>query len=475
MSDEATLQSIADPRFRELCRGLVAAMARLGVPGAAVGLVDGDTEHIAGFGITNVDHPLPVDGDTLFQIGSTTKTVTGTAALRLAEQGRLDLEVPVRTYLPDLRLADADATSRVTLRHLFSHTAGWVGDYFDDLGNGDDALAKIVVRMADLPQIAPLGQIWSYNNAAFYLAGRVIEVVTGQTYEAAVRDLVLDPLGMRMSFFFAADAITHRAAAGHTSPYEAGANRPKVARPWALARTANPAGGIISTVRDQLRYARFHMGDGTAADGARLLTPESIALMQAPFAPAANGEFSGIAWFIYDAGGVRLVRHGGATNGQLSAFVMAPAQRFAITVLTNSSRGGELHRDVTRWALRAYLGIDEQNPEPLELPEGQLAAYAGRYTAALNDAELELRDGALIMRITPKGGFPTKDSSPGPTPPAVRLAACAADQVIVLDPPFKDLRGEFLRNPDGSIAWFRFGGRVLARRTDHRSANEDRG
>src|SRR5215510_1431676 len=202
MSNEAALGAIADPKFKKLCEQIVAAMQRIQVPGVAVGIVDGDAEHIAGFGVTSVDHPLPVDGDTLFQIGSTTKTVTGTVAMRLVEQGRLDLDAPIRTYLPELRLADEAAAAGVTLRHLFSHTAGWVGDYFDDLGNGDDALAKIVERMVELPQITPLGMIWSYNNAGFYLAGRVIEVVTGRTYEAAVQDLVLDPLGMNMSFFF---------------------------------------------------------------------------------------------------------------------------------------------------------------------------------------------------------------------------------------------------------------------------------
>jgi CubicO group peptidase (beta-lactamase class C family) len=463
MSDEARLQSIADPRFRELCRELVATMQRLGVPGAAVGVIDGDAEHIAGFGVTNVDHPLPVDGDTLFQIGSTTKTVTGTTAMRLVEQGRLDLYAPVRTYLPELRLSDADVAAQVTLRHLFSHTAGWVGDYFDDAGNGDDALANIVARMADLPQIAPLGQIWSYNNAAFYLAGRVIEAVTGQTYEAAAQELVLGPLGMHMSYFFAADAITHRVAVGHQNTFEADGNKPKVAQPWALARAANPVGGIISTVRDQLRYARFHIGDGTAADGTRLLTPESLTLMQTPFASAANGEFSGVSWFISDTDGIRLVRHGGATNGQLSAFVMAPAQRFAITVLTNSSRGGELYRDITRRALRTYLGIEERTPEPVTLSEERLAAYVGRYSAPLNDAELALRDGALILQILPNGGFPLKGSPAGPTPPPVRLEFCAADQVIALDTPFKDTRAEFLRDANGEVAWFRFGSRAMAR------------
>src|SRR5262245_43778504 len=265
MSHEVALGAIADPKFKKLCEQIVAAMQRIQVPGVAVGVVDGDAEHIAGFGVTSVDHPLLVDGDTLFQIGSTTKTVTGTVAMRLVEQGRLDLDAPIRTYLPELRLADETAAAQVTLRHLFSHTAGWVGDYFDDAGNGDDALAIVVARMADIRQIAPLGQGWSYNNAAFYLAGRLLEAVTGKPYEAAIPELVLGPLGMDMSYFFAADAITDRVAVGHLNTFDAGANTPKVARPWALARVANPMGGIISTVKDQLRYARFHIGDGTAA------------------------------------------------------------------------------------------------------------------------------------------------------------------------------------------------------------------
>jgi CubicO group peptidase (beta-lactamase class C family) len=465
MSHESVIRDIADPMFRQLCREVVATMEPLHVPGVAVGLIDGDAEHVAGFGVTNIHHPLPIDADTLFQIGSTTKTVTGTAAMRLVEQGRLELDTPIRAYLPNLRLASEEVAARVTLRHLFTHTGGWVGDYFDDLGNGDDALAKIVDRLADLPQLTPLGEVWSYNNAGFYLAGRVIEVVTGKPYEVVAKELVLDPLGMTMSFFFAADAITYRVASGHESPYTEGADGPKVARPWALARTANPAGGIISTVRDQLRYARFHMGDGTAADGTRLLAPESIALMQSPIVPAANDEYLGVTWIVYDADGTRIVRHGGGTNGQLSAFMFVPARRFALTILTNANRGGELHRDITRWALREYLGVSEQEPRPLELDEAQLAAYAGRYTSAMDDIDLSLREGALVMQITPKGGFPKRDSPPPPTKPLMRLALYGQDRAIALDQPMKDVRGEFLRAHDGTISWFRFGGRVHARET----------
>jgi CubicO group peptidase (beta-lactamase class C family) len=463
MSDTAILQPITDARFGRVCAAIVQHMQRLHVPGVAIGIADSDSEHTAGFGVTSIEHPLAVDADTLFQIGSTTKTVTGTAAMRLVEQGKLDLDTPIRAYLPDLRLADEHVAAGVTMRHLFNHTGGWAGDYFDDLGNGDDALARIVSRMATLPQLTPLGTLWSYNNAGFYLAGRVLEVVAGKPYEAVVQELVLDPLGMKMSFFFAADAISHRVAIGHDNHFDQGQPPVEVARPWALARAAHAAGGICSTVRDQLRYARFHMGDGTAADGIQLLTPESIAEMQTPRVPAADDQFFGVTWFINQVEGTRIVRHGGATNGQLSAFVMVPARRFAITVLTNADRGGELNQIIVNLALREFLGIEQPNPALLEATEKQLAAYAGRYESLLSRCDLELRDGTLVLQITPKGGFPTKDSPASPTPPPTRLALCGDDRVIALDEPSKDARGEFLRNPDGSIAWLRIGGRIHAR------------
>ena len=435
-------------------------MARLGVPGLAIGLLHGDETYTVGFGVTNLNHPLPVEADTLFQIGSTSKTITATTAMRLVEMGQLDLEAPIKTYLPDLRLADEAATDRATLSHLFTHTGGWLGDYFDDFGRGDDALTKMVAAMAKLPQLTPLGQIWSYNNAGFYLAGRIIEAVTGQTYEAAVKELVLDPLGMTHSVFLAEEAIIHRVAVGHIVYPD----RVEVAQPWALARTANPAGGVISNVTDQLRYARFHLGDGRAADGQRLLRPESLAAMQTPRAAAGSmAEEVGLTWLMRRVAGTRLVMHGGATNGQLSAFVLVPERQFALTVLTNANRGRELNAEITAWALQHYLGLAEPEATPLTLSTAALAEYAGHYQAALSKIDLSLSEGTLWLQSIPQGGFPKPDSPPGPTPPPVRLAFSAEDRVIGLDPPFTNQRGEFLRDEAGRIVWFRFGGRIHAR------------
>ena len=448
--------------FDQLTNLIPPAMQHLHVPGVAIGLISGDQEFSAGFGVTNLENPLPVDANTLFQIGSITKTVTATMTMRLVERGLLDLDVPIRTYLPDLRLADRSVAERVTLRHIFTHTAGWMGDYFDDAGLGDDALDIVVRRMDRLPQVTPLGEIWSYNNAGFYLAGRVIEVVTGKTYEDAARELLLEPLGMSTSFFFAQDAITYRVVAGHDAVYPTDERPPAVLRPWWLARVSNSLGSLTSPVKDMLRYARFHLGDGTVPGpgGARLLTPESLAAMQTPTVAASNGEYMGVSWFLREAGSSRIVRHGGATNGQNATLQMVPARKFAVLMLTNSDRGSELIRPVVRAALESFLGVVERDPQPIPASEAQLSPYAGRYEGAAEDLLLEMTKGDLVLTIIPKGGFPTPDSPPQPAPPPTRLALTGADRLIALDEPHNGDQAEFLRGADGKLAWLRFGGRV---------------
>jgi CubicO group peptidase (beta-lactamase class C family) len=435
-------------------------MERLRMPGVVVAVTHEGREEIDGLGVTNIDHPLPVDGDTLFQIGSITKTFTCTAAMRLVEAGKLDLDAPVRTYIPDLMLADQGVAARVTTRHLLTHTGGWEGDYFDDLGAGDDAVARMVASLAELPQVTPLGEVWSYNNAGFYIAGRVIEVVAGAPFEAAIRELVLEPLGLEMSFFFAADVLTHRFAVGHFLEGDA----PTVARPWAIGRAAHPAGGIVCSARDLLRYARFHMGDGTAEDGARILTPDSMALMQTPQVAASGREHMGLTWFLRPIGGETLLEHGGGTNGQISQLIVLPGREFAVAAFANGvPGGGEVVTTATKAALRAYLDLEEPEPEPIEPTSDQLAEYAGLFACAMTDVEIRVEDGRLVEHQTPRGGFPRKDSPPRPAPPPIPLALYEPDRLYVTDGLFKGARSEFVRDGSGAVRWYRTAGRVLRR------------
>ena len=429
-------------------------MQRYHVPGVAIGMLRAGDVEVATFGVTSVEHPLPIDGDTLFQIASVTKTMTATVIMRLVERGALDLDAPVRRYIPAFRLRDAAAQERATVRHLVTHTGGWLGDCFADFGNGDDALERYVTAMAELEQITPLGEIWHYSNSSFALLGRLIEVVTGKSYEEATRELLFLPLGMTRSCFSAGEAITHRVAIGHVIVDE----KPTVARPWAFPRATTPVGGVVSTANDLMRYARFHLGDGTTPDGARLLSRESLELMRTPLADADLDRKVGVSWFIRSVGGVRLQYHGGVAIGQQGVLMLAPDRGEAVTVQTNSARGGLLHQDVTTWWLRQRLAIKVPEPVYIELERTRYTEYADRYRAELSDAELELADTGLVYRTFSHNKLNVQPKPPDPPPSRVAFTSDA--RFTLLDGPLKDTRGEFLRGPDGNVRYLRVGGRV---------------
>lgn len=460
MDQEAASYAGSDARFQRVCEAVDEEMGRRPVPGVVVGVSHRGTVSIKGFGVTSVEHPLPVTADTLYQVGSITKTFTATALMRLVERDKLELDVPLRQYLPELTLRDADVAARVTLRHLLTHTGGWVGDYFDDTGAGDDALARMVHNLGNLPQLVPLGEVYSYNNAGFYVAGRLLEVLTGESYERALKDLVLDPLGLTRACWSADEVITHRYAVGHYAVDR----QPRVARPWALPRCLAPVGGLICAMNDLLRYARFHMGDGTTKEGVRLLQPETLAAMHRPRVPASGYQWVGLSWFIQDVNGTRILRHTGGTKGQETMLCVVPESRFAVSVFTNGEEGSVLYERVRRIAFKEYLEMELPEPQPLALPPEKLAPYVGHYEAALDDCDVRLEDGGLVLHVTEKGGFPTPDSPPPPQqPPPMRMAFYREDAVVILDGPSQNALAEFIRRPDGSIAWFRLSSRVHAR------------
>lgn len=443
---------------------IMKCMEQTGVPGVAVGIWQQNSTspltEMVGFGVTNRNHALPVTEDTLFQIGSISKTMTATITMRLVEMGQLDLDKPIRHYLPDFQMQDQAAQAQATVRHLFIHTAGWVGDYFENTGRGDDALARYVANMAALPQQAPLGSLWSYNNASFSLAGRVIEVVTGKPFETVAQELLFAPLGMTMSFFFPDDIMTHRFAVGHIVTAEA----TKVATPWPLARSAHPAGGVTSTVRDMLRYARFHLNGGRTDSGEQLMQPTTITAMQAFQTSAGSmADAMGLGWMLNDLAGVRLVSHGGATNGQIAQLTLAPAQGFALVILTNAQRGREVTRDLNNWVLNHYLGLSQPTLRYQTLTAAELQPYTGYYKAQLSEVEVTVGNGGLVLQIIPQPGFPDKHSPAAPTPPPAPAAFFAEDRVIITDGPSKESKCEFIRNEQGEIAWFRVGGRIHRR------------
>ena len=447
-----------DPRFEELAARVKAGMRRLGVPGASLGVWSGGQEMIASFGRTSVENPLPVTPDTYFQIGSITKTMTTAALLRLAELGKVDMDAPVASQLPGFSMADPDVTARLTPTHLVTHTGGWVGDYFDDFGNGDDALAKMVASISKLPQVTPLGAFFSYNNAGFNIAGRLVEAASGMPYEKAVADLVLKPAGMERTRFYPDDVlITYRFVSGH----EKKGGRTVVSRPWAIGRAGNCVGGGVCAVGDLLRWARVMMAGGVSPEGSRVLRPDTMARMLEPCMPAGFGRRMALTWNLREPGGIRFYGHGGATHGQQAALHFAPDRDFAVALLTNSQSGTVLTDNILSWAARLWFDAEGEKPEPIARPRpADLAEFTGRYDLPISAFELKARKGGLTVVDLPRGGFPRPDSPAGEPTPPLRAVLCEGDRFLVLDEPSKGSVGEFLRDASGKVAWCRFGGRV---------------
>jgi CubicO group peptidase (beta-lactamase class C family) len=449
--------NLSDARS-ELTSYLDQRMTHRHVPGAVIGIVRGEEELIVVRGVTSVEHPLEVDATTLFQVGSRTKTFTATALMRQREAGKLDLDAPLVSYLPEFRLANPDYAGRVTPRHLLTHTGGWLGDYFLAVplrGRGEDSLARLVDAMDRPPCLTAPGEIFSYNNAGFCVAGRLLEVLTGQNYEDAVRSLVLEPLDLSHTTYFPEDVITERTAVGHIVR----GGKPTVARPWGISRSEHPTGGIISDVIDQLRYARFHLGDGTTAQGERLLSAEMMADMQSVHTAAIGvGDAIGLPWLLGSLGGLRTVSHGGGMNGQMSAFTLVPERGFAISIFTNASSGALLCGDMVRWTLERLLGVKDEAPRVVRLSSEQLDEYAGAYAFGL--LQVERQEDHLVLR---RKGIPGSELMEEPPPP-IRLGFYDRDCIFDLDEPEDaSSRGRFLRDTEGRIQHLHHGGRLTPR------------
>ena len=431
------------PNYDSLAVAVQGEAARWNVPGmTAAVLHDGKREHAAA-GLTNLEHPAPVTPDTRFQIGSISKVFTATAIMALVDEGLLDLDAPVTTWLPDLPIARQAGPEPLTLRHLLNHTTGFEGDVFFDTGAGDDALDKAMGRLDDVRRWTIPGEVYAYCNSGFYIAGRIIEIVAEKTYEEVVRERVFEPLGLNQTGFASADLVTVPTASGHT--HKDRASGYSVYRPWALPRVVNPAGGIVGTVDDLLTFAEMHLCDGEH-DGSRVLTRDSARAMRDRTSEQGALDVGfGIGWNIESVGDTMLTGHGGATNGFRAHLVTVPERGFALATLANSDTGTTAMEEVRRWALKHWLDLDIPRREVIEATRDDLDAIAGRYER--HDAITEVTrvdDHLRVVQRTVEHEDQFSHERHDDDPPLEMDAWATGDGVFrVLEGPFRETLIEF--------------------------------
>ncbi|NEV02728.1 serine hydrolase domain-containing protein [Bradyrhizobium uaiense] len=427
-------------------------MQRDGVPGIALGVFYKGSAATAGLGVTNVLHPQLVDGDTLFRIGSITKTFTGTALLQLVEQGRLNLDDPVRALLPEFAIADPDVSSSVTIGDCLTHSCGWQGDVFEDTGWGDDALAAMVARMDKLVQVTPLGRMWSYNNPAFYVLGRILEVVHGRPYEVVLDEALLTPLGMDGACFFARDLLHRKFAVGHAERD----GQTVIALPWAMPRCANPTGGVVASAAHMMRYTQFQL------DGGPILG-ETIRLAAfEPAGPSNDTPAIGLGWWLDDSAGERVVSHTGAANGQPCLIAMIPSLRFALAVLTNGANGWITAQRLLNWAIQTYFSLAA--PEARAQPRPDVNAWLHTYETRSERRVLRREGERLVFDQVPLK--PWLDGLDPPAQPQVGINVQPAGPDAMLIAPGERAQrvGTVLRDEAGEIRWLRINRRAALRK-----------
>jgi CubicO group peptidase (beta-lactamase class C family) len=261
--------------------------------------------------------------------------------------------------------------------------------------------------------------------------------------------------------------MTRRFAVGH-NPGEG--ETLSIARQWKDTRGNNPGGGIASSVADQLRWARFHLGDGRAESGTRILPAEVLHRMKEPTVKLRGttlGDAIGLGWFLREVDGVRAVGHGGSGNGQFAELLIVPERDFAVVAMSNASPDGiPCNQAVVRWALETYLGVTDRDPEPLPYDEARAREVAGSYE---NDAMTFTvgTDGAglrLEVGIKPEIRAAADTELPADYDPFdFGLLPGDADEYIVTSGALKGQRGFFTRDAGRAVVGVDLAGRLFNR------------
>jgi CubicO group peptidase (beta-lactamase class C family) len=331
-------------------------------PGAAVVIVQRDKiVLLKGYGERDIARQLPVTPQTLFAIGSVTKSFSVTMLGMLVDEGKLEWDKPVRDYLPGFRMYDEVATDEMTSRDLVTHRSGlprhdlvW---YTSNFSRED----IIMDRLRYLQNSKPFRSTFQYNNLMFMTAGYLGGVLNGTTWEQAVQQHVLTPLGMTNTNFSVLDS---QKSSDFAEPYRKNHLTQEVKLiPFYIQGAVGPAGEINTCVADLGRYLRFHLNRGML-DSHQLLSANNATQMQipqmviqgAPAFPEVGTTSYGMGFFISTYRGHKIVDHGGNIDGFSAELAFLPQDSVGVAVLTNLD-GTPLPTAIAYDALDRVLGL----------------------------------------------------------------------------------------------------------------------
>jgi CubicO group peptidase (beta-lactamase class C family) len=410
------------------------AIKEWGVPGVAIAIVKDDRIVFAkGFGVRELNKPAPVDDQTLFAIGSSSKAFTAASIAMLVDEGKLKWEDPAIKHLPGFQLFDPYSTREMTVSDLLSHRSGltrgdllWYGSEYDR--------NEVLRRVRFLKPSWSLRARFGYQNIMFLAAGQIIPSVTGKSWDDFIRERIFTPLGMKSS---SVSIKAFTSSSNVATPHSKIEDTVRVV-PWRNIDNIAPAGSINSNVQDMAQWLRLQLGDGvyekkrllSSASIKEMQTPQAIIRMEGPRArlyPDAHFLTYGLGWFLSDYRGRKLVEHGGAIDGMRAQVGMIPEEKLGLVILTNLHGTNLPHalmfkifdfylnapqRDWSSELLKVNKELEEREKTAAKKLESErvkdtspslaLEKYAGKFQSEMyGEASVALENQKLVLRFGP--------------------------------------------------------------------------
>lgn len=332
-----TAATISMPDFAAIDAYVLSQMDSLHIPGVALGIVHGNQiVHLRGFGVADPSG-RPVTPQTPFAISSMTKSFTAVAMMQLVEQGQVALDAPVQRYLPWFRVATPGASGKITVRELLNHTSG-ISHATGNLvlaETGNESIQQAVQMLHTVKLFAPPGTTFQYSNFNYVIAGLIVQVVSGQSYEAYVQQHIFAPLHMDNSFTLTSQGTTmHNGMAtgyrwwfGLPFPFNSHGNPP----------ADIPAGGISTSAEDMTHYLIAQLNSGSYRHTS-ILSPASIAVLHTPvvFPQSSTSQYA-MGWYVLPVDGESILWHSGDDPNFHADMALLPSSKWAVVVLRNVS------------------------------------------------------------------------------------------------------------------------------------------
>jgi CubicO group peptidase (beta-lactamase class C family) len=394
--------TMLDPVRQHLATEAARLCASGAVPGYLAGVYHAGEQIVVAAGVANIATGAPMTEDTGYLAGSVTKVMTATLLLQCVERGLVEIDERVTKYLPELELAPPAKVDEIRVRNLLNHTNGIDGDFlWPDRVKGRDALKDMIGEMRHCSTLFDPGEYISYSNCGMLVAGRLLEVLTGETYHDLLERDIYGPVGMADSSTSPERAILRRTAVGHFFDPKAG----KLRRTdmFMLPETWSACGATpIVTIADLLAFARTHLAGGVAPTGQRVLSTELTERMRTvtvePDTP--NVSAIGLGWPVIRFGKTAALYHGGASPGGVAMLFLVPEHDLAFAAFGNAGAADAVSDQLAQWLIRDHLGLEIPAvvSAPSEVPD--LSRYEGTYRSNQLRVDVRAVDGQLEETMT---------------------------------------------------------------------------